>query len=180
MNAIDRKVIFMVIVVAIVIIVPIILITLIKRIVKKFKKSSCYTTARPNEGPYISVEYMRDGGLFEDGKCGWLDIECEDGEEKTVELNFNKKSPLPIFVPLKIAKYRITYRTKSKAAMLAEGALTAFNASNGAMGAFANAVYDAGGMNGQLSSVVVDVNAEFVMKLRCSTDGIQKSCEVIS
>ena len=48
------------------------------------------------------------------------------------------------------------------------------------MGAFANAVYDAGGMNGQLSSVVVDVNAEFVMKLRCSTDGIQKSCEVIS
>jgi hypothetical protein len=48
------------------------------------------------------------------------------------------------------------------------------------MGAFANAVYDAGGMNGQLSSVIVDVDADFVLKLACTTDGIERKCKVIS
>lgn len=176
MNAVDIRILLMAIVIAIVVIVPIVI---IKKIVKKSKKSS-HLTVRPESGPYISVEYVRDGGPFEDGKCGWLDIECEDGQEMTVELNFNKKSPLPIFVPLKIAKYRITYRSKSKAGMAASGVLTAINESNGTMGAFANAMYDASGISGQLSSVIVDVNADFVMKLACTTDGIEKKCKVIS
>lgn len=152
---------------------------IIKRIIKKSKKSSG-TNVRPESSPYISVQYVRDGGIFEDGKCGWLDIECEDGSKETVELNFNKKAPLLIYVPLKVARYRITYRTKSKAGMAASGVLQAINESNGAMGAFANAIYDAGGMSGQLSSVVVDVTEDFVMKLACSTDGIEKKCAVIS
>lgn len=152
---------------------------LIKRIVKKSGKSSA-TTVRPESGPYISVQYVRDGGIFEDGKCGWLDLECEDGTEESVELNFNKKSPLTVYIPLKVAKYRITYRTKSKVGMAASGVLKAINESNGAMGAFANAVYDAGGMSGQFSSVVVDVTEDFVLKLGCSTDGIEKKCAVLS
>ena len=131
-------------------------------------------------GPGIIAFYQADGGLLEDGKCGWLDIEREDGEEQTIKLNFNKKAPTPITVPLTPAAYRITYRTQSKAAMAASGILNAINESNGAIGSFANAVYDVGGMNGKLESVVVKVDESFVLKLRCTTDGINKSCEVIN
>ena len=166
-----------ILVLAIVIIVPVALIALI---VKRTKKSSKFMKTPPKEGPYIALKYMRDGSLLEDGKCGWLDVECEDGEVNTFELKFNKRSPAPMYIPLRTAKYRITYRTKSKAAMMAEGVLTTINESNGAMGAFANAVYSAGGLSGQLSSVVVDVGADFVMNLMCSTDGMQKSCQIIS
>ena len=176
MNAIDLRILLMAIVIAIVVIVPI---AIIRKIVKKSKKAS-HLTVRPESGPYISVEYVRDFGPFEDGNGGWLDIECESGEEMTVDLRFNKKAPQTIFIPLKIAKYRITYRSKSKTSMAASGILTAINENNGAMGAFANAVYDAGGMNGQLSSVIVDVDADFVLKLACTTDGIERKCKVIS
>lgn len=58
--------------------------------------------------------------------------------------------------------------------------MTAINENNGAMGAFANAMYDAGGMNGQLSSVVVDVTSDFILKLACTTDGIERKCKIIS
>ena len=176
MNAIGLRMLLMVIVIAIVIIVPIILIT---QIVKKSKKSFRGMSTPPESGPYISVQHIS-GGLMDDGQCGWLDIECQDGQEITVELKFNKKTPNPFFIPLMIAKYRITYRTKSKAVMVASDVLHTINESNGAMGAFANAVYDAGVGGAQLSSVVVDVDANFVMKLRCTTNGFQKSCEVIS
>ena len=174
-----RKIVLIMAVLLIIAIVIIIPIQLIKKVVKKSRKSSC-TNVRPKNGPYISVEYFTDGGIFEDGKCGWLDLECEDGLDETVELNFNKKSPLPIYVPLKIAKYRITYRSKSKAGMAASSVLKAINETSGGMGAFANAVYDKSGMSGQLSSVVVDVTEGFVMKLGCSTDGIEKKCAVLS
>ena len=133
-----------------------------------------------HKGPRIVIEYERDGGFLEDGKCGWLDVEREDGEERTIKLNFDKKAPVPITVPLVEAVYRITYRTQSKAAMAASGVLNAINEGNGAMGAFANAVYDAGGMNGQLESVVVKVESGFVLRLRCTTDGLTKSCKVVS
>lgn len=178
-----RKILLMIIVIAIVVAV----IVLIKKKMKKSapKKSvpvedEPVVQSEPQISPCIFVQYMKDGGLLEDGKCGWLDIECEDGEEKTVTLNFNKKSPAPITIPLKVAKYRITYRAKSKASLAVSGVMRSINEGNGAMGAFANAVYDAGELNGQLSSVVVDVNDDFVLKLRCTTDGLQKSCEVIS
>ncbi len=176
MNRVDLKMLFVILVIAIVIIIPIII---IKRIRRKSATFAGQMSTPPKEGPYISAEYMQDGGIFEDGKCGWLDIECADGEVKTVALNFNKKSPTPIFIPLKIAKYRITYRSKSKASMMASGVLKSINESSGAMGAFANAVYDAGVGGGQLESVIVDVDASFVMKLSCSTDGLEKHCRVI-
>ncbi len=153
-------------------------IVLIVRTVKKSKKPN-NMTARPTEGPYIFAEYVASGSLLDDGVCGWLDIECENGETQTVELKFGKNAANYMFVPLKIAKYRISYRTKSKAAMVAEGVLTSINESNGAMGSFANAVYGAGVGVGQLSSIVVDVNESFVLKLRCSTNGFEKNCEVV-
>lgn len=153
-------------------------VVLIVKISKKSKKAG-YLTVRPQYGPYISVEYMMSGSLLDDGKCGWLDIECENGETKTVELNFDKKLPNVMYIPLNVAKYRISYRSKSKAAMLAEGVLTSINESNGAMGSFANAVYGAGVGVGQLSSVVVGADASFVMKLRCATNGIEKNCQIV-
>ncbi|MBE6645710.1 MAG: hypothetical protein E7612_10130 [Ruminococcaceae bacterium] len=143
------------------------------------KKSAALSSDIPS-GPVIIIDYESGGGLFEDGKCGWLDIECEDGEKDTVKLNFNKKAPRTITVPLKAAKYRITYRTKSTAAMAASNVLKAINENNGTMGAFANAVYDAGGMSGLLDSVVVDVSEDFVLRLVCETDGLTKSCRVVS
>lgn len=48
------------------------------------------------------------------------------------------------------------------------------------MGAFSNAVLDAGVGRSEHSSVVVDVNTDFVMKLGCSTDGFNGNCKVIS
>ena len=96
----------------------------------------------------------------------------------TVKLNFNKKSPAPIVIPLETATYRITYRTQSKAAMAAGGVLNAINEGNGAMGAFANAVSDVGGMSGKLESIVVAVDADFKLRLICSTDGLTKNCEI--
>ena len=175
MNAIDYRLLLIIIFIAIVVIVPI-------QIIRKSKKSkkASHLTVRPESGPYISVEYVRDGGPFEDGNGGWLDIECENGEKMTADLRFNKKAPLTIFIPLKVAKYRITYRSKSKTSMAASGILTAINENNGAMGAFANAMYDAGGMNGQLSSVIVDVTTDFILKLACTTDGIERKCKIIS
>lgn len=170
---IDLRLLLMVIICAVIILIPVM-------IIKKSKKASRNKLAIPENGPYIYVEYLRDGGLLEDGKCGWLDVECETGEEQTFTLNFNKKSPSPIIVPLKNAKYRITYRAQSKASLIASGVLRTINERNGAMGAFANAIYDAGELNGQLSSVVVDVQDDFVLKLQCTTDGLQKSCQVIS
>ena len=172
MNAPDLRILLIVIAVALVIFV-------VTKLCKKSKKSP-YPSVCPESGPYISAEYVPDGGPFEDGHGGWLDIECETGEETTVELRFNKKAPQTIFIPLKIAKYRITYRSKSKASMAASGILTSINERNGSMGAFANAVYDAGGMSGQLSSVVVDAKEDFVLKLVCTTDGIERKCKVIS
>lgn len=63
---------------------------------------------------------------------------------------------------------------------MASGVLKTINESNGDMGSFANAVYDAGVGSGQLSSVVIDVNSDFIMKLGCTTDGLKKNCKVIS
>ena len=175
-----RKIILIMAVLLIIAIVMIIPILLIKKLANKSKKPSNYASVPPKDSPYISVEYMNGGGLLEDGKCGWLDIECECGRKETVELNFNKKTPTRFFIPLNVAKYRITYRTKSKAAMVASDTLKTINESNGTMGAFANSVFDAGVGRAQLSSVVVDVDANFVMKLRCTTNGFEKNCEIIS
>lgn len=143
-------------------------------------KQAAAVSADESDGPRIVVTYKRDGGIFEDGKCGWLDLEREGGDTRTVKLNFNKKSPAPIVIPLETATYRITYRTQSKAAMVTGGVLNAINESNGGMGAFANAVYDAGGMNGELESVVVKVEEDFVLRLLCTTDGLTKSCTILS
>ncbi len=173
---VDRKIFLIIIVLAIIVLF---LISIIKRIAKSTRKTK-YLSEPPKNGPYIVATYFQDGGIFEDGKCGWLDIECEDGSEQTVVLNFNKKSPTPIYIPLNIAKYRVTYRDKSKASMMASGVLKTINESNGGMGAFANAVYDAGVGSGQLSSVVIDVDSDFIMKLGCTTDGLKKKCKVIS
>ena len=175
-----RKVITIIVVLLIIAIVIIIPILLIKKLVNKSKKPSHYPSVTPNDCPYISVEYMKSGSLMDDGKCGWLDIESEYGEKETIELSFSKKMPTQFFIPLKVAKHHITYRSKSKAAMTASNALKTINESNGAMGAFANSVFDAGVGRSQLSSVVVDVDANFVMKLRCATNGFEKSCEVVS
>ena len=128
---------------------------------------------QPMESPLMRM-------LLDDGKCGWLDIESENGEVQTVKLNFKKKDPLTKTIPLSEGVYRFTYRTKSKASMFAENVMTSINAQNGAMGAMANAVYDAGGMNGVLDSVVLNVTENFLLKLRCSTNGFTKSCEVVS
>ena len=131
-------------------------------------------------GPGIIASYKSSKALLEDGKCGWLDIESESGDSRTVKLDFNKKAPEAKVIPLATGTYRITYRTQSKAAMLASNVMTSINESNGGMGAFANAVYDAGGLNGALESVVVKVENGFVLKLVCSTDGITKTCEIDS
>ena len=173
---VDRKIFLIIIVLALLVIG---LILIIKAISKKAKKSSGVLSAPPKDSPYICVGYVKGSSLLDDGKCGWLDIESEYGETQTIALDFDKKTPNPFFIPLKIAKYRITYRTKSKAAMLADGVLTTINENNGAMGAFANAVYDAGVGAGQLSSIVVDANADFVMKLKCTCNGFEKNCEII-
>lgn len=178
------RILLMVLVVAafVVVIVKVIK-TLAKQAAKKSiaaKQQAAEVSAEEPDGPRIVVAYKRDGGIFEDGKCGWLDLEREDGDARTVKLNFNKKSPAPIVIPLETATYRITYRTQSKAAMAAGGVLNAINEGNGAMGSFANAVYDAGGMNGELESVVVKVEDGFVLRLLCTTDGLTKSCKVVS
>ena len=178
MNAIDRKL-FVMIVLALLVIGLILIISLIKKVASKSKKLGCLSTP-PKDSPYISVLYAKGSSLLDDGKCGWLDIEYEYGESKTVALDFGKKTPNPFYIPLKPTKCRITYRTKSKAAMLADGVLTTINENNGAMGAFANAVYEAGVGAGQLSSIVVDANADFVMKLKCTCNGFEKNCEIIS
>ena len=166
--------------VAIVVIVIIIPIKLIKKLANKSKKPSNYPSTAPKDCPYISVDYVKSGSLLDDGKCGWLDIECGSGGKETVELKFDKKTPTTFFIPLSVGTYRITYRSKSKAAMAAEGAMKAINESNGTMGAFANAVFDEGMGSSRLSSVVVNVEADFVMKLACSTDGFNGSCQVIA
>lgn len=163
--------------VGVVIIIPILL---IKKLINKSKKPSDYPSVAPTDSPYISVEYLKSGSLLDDGKCGWLDIECGLGKKETIELKFTKKTPAQFFIPLNIAQYRITYRSKSKASMAASDVLKTINESNGAMGAFANSVFDAGVGSGQLSSVAVNVDADFVMKLGCSTDGFNGSCNVIS
>ena len=170
-------------VVGIVLLISKVIKTLAKQAAKKSiaaKQQAAEVSAEEPDGPRIVVAYERDGGVFEDGKCGWLDLEREDGDARTVKLNFNKKSPAPIVIPLETATYRITYRTQSKAAMAAGGVLNAINEGNGAMGSFANAVYDAGGMNGELESVVVKVEDGFVLRLLCTTDGLTKSCKVVS
>lgn len=130
--------------------------------------------------PEIVIEYQRSGALLEDGKCGYLDIEKEGGKRQTVKLNFKKKRPEPIVVQLECGVYRITYRTKSGLMMAADGVLKAVNEGNGAFGAAANAVYDTSGMSGMFDSVVVNVNEGFRLVLGCSTNGIDKSCQVVS
>lgn len=135
--------------------------------------------------PKIVIEYQPMESallrmLLDDGKCGWLDIESENGETQTVKLNFKKKDPLTKTIPLSVGVYRFTYRTKSKASMLAENVMASINAQNGAMGAMANATYEAGVGKGELDSVVLNVTENFVLKLRCSTNGFAKSCEVVS
>ncbi len=157
---------------ALVIIVPILL---IKKLANKSKKPSHYPSVAPKDSPYISVEYMKSGSLLDDGKCGWLDIECETGRKETIELNFKKASP-QFFIPLSIGKCQITYRSKSKAAMAAESAMSSLSQGS----ALSSAVYEAGVGKGQLSSVVVEVDASFVMRLGCSTDGFNGSCDIIS
>ncbi len=138
---------------------------------------SAETASTPKTG-CITVSYRKSGALLEDGKCGWLDIESESGEA-TYKLNFDHKSPSPMVIPLAKGDYKLTYRTKSKAAMLAEGAMAAVNESSGSLGAAANAVYKAGGMQGQFSSIDVTVDSDFALLLECTTDGIEKSCEII-
>ena len=133
----------------------------------------------------IIIEYLPSASaliklLFEDGKCGWLDIESDRGDSQTVKLKFKKNAPQPKIIPLQVGKYRITYRKKSKASMLASNVMTAINESNGAIGALANEVYAAGDMNGELESVVLNVNDNTVLRLLCKTNGFTKSCEVIS
>ncbi len=180
MSADYRKLFLLAVIVAIVVIVIIIPIKLIKKLTNRSKKPSNYPSTAPKDSPYISVDYVKSGSLLDDGKCGWLDIECGFGGKETIELKFDKKSPTQFFIPLNIGTYRITYRSKSKAAMAAEGALKTINESSGAMGSFANAVFDAGMGSAQLSSVVVNVDADFVMKLACSTDGFNGRCELLS
>lgn len=170
----DFRLVLIIIVVAILISI---IVSIVKKIAKKINPSSSKASTSPTKRPYIAANYVKDGFLA-DGKCGWLDIECEDGETNTVVLNFKNKTPT-IYIPLKVAKYRITYRAKSKAGMVASSVLKSINESNGAMGAFANAVYDAGELNGQLSTVVVDVTENFVLNLECTTDGLQKNCRII-
>ena len=177
MRAFDLRVVFLAVVIAVVIIVPIIL---IKKLANKSKKPSNYPSTAPKDSPYISVVYVKSGSLLDDGKCGWLDVEGDFGGKETIELKFGKKAPTTFFVPLKIGTYRITYRSKSKAAMAAEGALKSINENSGTMGAFSNAVFNAGTGGAQLSSVVVNVDADFVMKLACSTDGFNGRCELLS
>ena len=128
---------------------------------------------QPMESPLMRM-------LLDDGKCGWLDIESENGETQTIKLNFKKKDPLTKTVPLSVGVYRFTYRTKSKMSMFAENVMTSINAQNGAMGAMANSVYEAGVGSGELDSVVLEVTENFVLKLRCKTNGFTKSCEVVS
>ena len=135
--------------------------------------------------PQIVIEYQPSKSalvrmLLDDGKCGWLDIESENGDTQTVKLNFKKKDPTTKTVTLNAGVYRVTYRTKSKASMLASNVMTAINERNGAMGAFANEVYAAGGMEGVLDSVVLEFKENSVLKLSCSTNGFTKSCEVVS
>ena len=161
---------------AFLIVIPIII---IKKITNKSKKPTNFPTVAPKDSPYISVEYIYSGALLDDGKCGWLDIECGFGGKETIELSFTKKTPNQFFVPLNEGQYRITYRIQSKATMAATGVLKTINESSGAMGAFANAVFDAGVGGSKLSTVVVNVDADFVMKLGCSTNGTQKNCVII-
>ncbi len=174
-------VVFVLVVVAIVLIVK----RAIKRsvaneVVRKTASAVPSGAAETVNGPKIIVTYRVSGGLLEDGKCGFLDLEREDGEKQTVKLNFNKKSPSPIVVPLMCAVYRISYRTKSNLTMAAEGVMKAINENNGAMGAMANSVYDAGIGEGTLDSVVLKIHEEFKLVLVCETDGINKNCEVVS
>lgn len=138
---------------------------------------SAETAVAPKAG-CITVSYRKSGTLLEDGKCGWLDVESESGET-TYKLNFDHKSPTPIVIPLAKGEYKVTYRTKSRATMLAEGAMSAVNESNGGLGAAANAIYQAGGMQGQFSSIDVKVDDNFALQLECTTDGIEKSCEIV-
>lgn len=168
-----------ILIIAIVIVAIVAIITIVKKSANNSKKSSKYPSVPPEKGPYIAVKYIESGSLLDDGKCGWLDVECEDGSTETVELKF-KKTSNSMFIPLKTAKYRITYRSKSKAAMAAKEVMSSINANNGAMGAFSNAVYEAGVGSSQLSSVVVDVDEKFVMKLACSTDGFTPHCEIVA
>ncbi len=130
--------------------------------------------------PEIVIEYERSGAIFEDGKCGFLDVEYENGKKETKKLNFKKKSPQDIVVPLQCGTCRITYRTKSSFMMAANSVMKAINENNGALGAAANAVYEAGGMDGKFDSVVVNVTENFRLVLGCTTDGISKSCRVLS
>ncbi len=174
----DSRKIISLVALAVVAVVIIALIMLVKKITNKSKKPSRYPSVPPKDSPYISVEYRKSGSLLDDGKCGWLDIESALGGKETVALNF-KNTPHPFFIPLSVGTYRITYRSKGKAAVAAEGIMSAINESSGAMGAFSNAVYKAGVGAGQLSSVVVDVNTDFVMKLACATDGFNGSCQVL-
>lgn len=169
-----RKILLMAVVLLVVALVIIIPIIIIKKLLNKSKKPSDYPSVAPKESPYISVEYMRNASLLDDGRCGWLDIESDLGGKETIELYFGKKSPTKFFIPLCIGTYHITYRSKSKAAMAAESALL----SQGS--ALSNAVYEAGAGKGQLSSVSVEVDANFVMNLGCSTDGFNGSCDILS
>ena len=145
--------------------------------------ASAHSTSAPAGGTpsstrCITVTYKRSGALLEDGKCGWLDVEGPSGEE-SYKLNFNHKAATPIVIPLEAGDYIVTYRTKSKAAMIAENVASAVNEGNGGLGAAANAIYKAGGMSGQLSSISVSVSEGFNLKLECTTDGLEKSCEII-
>ena len=161
---------------AIIVIIPV---TIIKKIANKSKKPTNFPTVAPKDRPYISVEYIHSGALQDDGKCGRLDIDCGFGGKETIELTFTKNTPNQFFVPLNAGQYRITYRTQSKATAVASGVLKTINENSGAMGEFANVVFDAGVGRSQLSTVVVNVDADFVMKLACSTNGTQKNCVII-
>ena len=166
-----------VLLVAIFIVVPIIL---IKKLTNKSKKPSNYPSVAPTDSPYISVQYVYSNSLLDDGKCGWLDVENSLGEKETIELKFDKKTPTQFFIPLKIAQYRVTYRSKSKSAMAAEGVLSSLNTNSGVTGNLTNAVYQAGVGKSQLSTVTFDADQKFTMALACSTNGFGGSCEIVS
>ena len=132
----------------------------------------------------IIVEYEPQSGLlgsiFDDGACGWLDIENQNGETETVKLKFKKKNPEPKVIPLEPGIYRITHRTQSKVAMLASDILININDSRDDLaGVIANSIYNAGGNLGTFHSAVFEVNENFVLKLCCRIDGTNKICQVV-
>lgn len=64
-----RKILVMAVAIIALAILVIIPITIIKKIANKSKKPTNFPTVAPKDSPYISVEYIYNGALLDDGKC---------------------------------------------------------------------------------------------------------------